>query len=52
MGNAPTGYLSIQDAADKLGISPWDVMELIEDQRIESVTLVDAASLTRYQEAS
>jgi hypothetical protein len=50
--SAPDGYLSINQAADELGMSPWDVSRLVEEQQIASVTLVEAASLRTFKEAS
>jgi hypothetical protein len=49
VGFAPIGYFTVSDAADKLGVSPWDVLRLVQDGHLSGVTLVDADSLTRYQ---
>jgi len=42
-------YIPIQDAAEILGVKPWDVVRLIEAGRVASVELVDADSLTEYR---
>lgn len=47
----PTGLLTIAQAADKLGVRPWDVMRLIESGRMPTVTLVPAAALPHSREA-
>lgn len=52
MGRAPAGYRSIRDTADELGVTEWDVLDLIEADRLESVTFVQAASLTSYRETA
>lgn len=50
--SSPAGdYLTIADAADKLGVKPWEVVRLIENDQLTSVTVVPAASLRTYQEA-
>ena len=42
----PTGdYLTIADAADNLGVKPWDVVRLIEAGRLATVTLIPAQAL-------
>lgn len=48
----PAGYLSVNDAADKLAVTPWDVLSLAERGDLETVTLVDADSLARYERKS
>lgn len=48
MANAPAGYLSINEAADELGVKPWEVVRLTESGQVDSVTLVKAASLRDY----
>jgi hypothetical protein len=52
VGRTPAGYRSIRDTADELGITEWDVLDLIEAHRLESVTFVQAASLTNYRETA
>ena len=47
---APNGYLTIQQTADRLGMSTWDVLRLVREGRLTGVTLVDAGSLARYKE--
>lgn len=43
----PAGLLTIAEAADRFGVTPWDVVRLIEAERVETVTLVSVDSLTR-----
>ena len=47
----PTGLLTISQAADRLGVKPWDVMRLIEAGDMPAVTLVPAAALPISREA-
>lgn len=44
-------HLTIAEAADVLGVEPWEVVRLAEAGDVETVQLVDAGSLARYQEA-
>lgn len=44
----PARYVSIADAADILGAKPWDVVRLIEADKVRSIQLVDVESL-RHQ---
>lgn len=46
---SPTQYLTIADAADRIGAKPWDVVRLIESGELPTVTLVpvDALPATR-----
>lgn len=46
----PTGFLTIAQAADQLGVKPWAVVRLIEAGSIESVTLVPASALPSTRE--
>lgn len=41
----PSGLLTIAQAADNLGVKPWDVVRLIEAGDLPTVTLVPAAHL-------
>ena len=50
MAGSTTEYLSVTEAAEKLGVKPWEVIRLTEAGRIDSVVLVNAESLTRYVE--
>ena len=50
MGFAPLGQFTLRDAADKLGVSPWDVLRLVQDGHLTGVVLIDADSLAEYQE--
>ena len=45
----PAGYVSIAEAAQILGVTPWDVVRLINDRRIETAHLVSVDSLQRHQ---
>lgn len=47
----PTGLLTIAQAADRLGVKPWDVVRLVESGAIAAVTLVPAAALPNSREA-
>ena len=49
---APAGYLSVKETADRLSLSPWEVLNLAERGEHEAVTLVDADSLARYERKS
>ena len=49
---APAGYLSVNDAADRLSVTPWEVLGLADRGDLETVTLVDADSLARYERKS
>lgn len=49
MSGAPH-YVSINEAADDLGVKPWDVVRLIEAGQVASVQLVEVASLRTYKE--
>jgi excisionase family DNA binding protein len=44
--------VTVTEAAKRLGLTPWDVMRLIEAGEIESVVCVDAASLDAMKEKS
>lgn len=52
MGFAPTGYLTVNDAADKLGNTPADVHALVQTGAVEAVTLISAESLSKYEQES
>lgn len=41
-------YFSVSEAAEKLGVSPWEVADLTESGHIDSVVLVAADSLAEY----
>lgn len=44
----PTGRITIAQAADQLGVKPWEVVRLIESGRLDSLVYVSAASLASY----
>lgn len=48
----PTGLISVNAAADYLGVKPWDVIELVERNAVDSVILVDSGSLERLKESA
>lgn len=50
MALAPKHYVSINEAAAALGVKPWEVVRLIEAGQIQTVELVDAASLAQVKE--
>lgn len=43
-------FLSIHEAAERLGVKPWDVVRLIRSGDLVSVELVDVESLSRYEQ--
>ena len=43
-------YVSVNEAARMLGVSPWDVERLMETDAVKYVTLVHAASVEQYLE--
>ena len=47
-----TDYITVTDAADRLGVKPWDVMRLVETGVVQSLVLIDAASLEAVKEKS
>lgn len=47
-----TGYLSINEAAAILEVSPWEVLDLAEVGQLTRITLIDAASLATYKETA
>jgi hypothetical protein len=46
------GYVSIAEAARILGLRPWDVVRLIKSAQIETVELVEVASLHKWRKAA
>lgn len=52
--SAPTapGFQTVREAADELGVSPWDVMRLIAAGAVQSLVLVDSASIEAMKEKS
>lgn len=52
MGFAPTGYLTVEAAAEALGQSEWDVLELVSSGAVEAVTLIPREALAKYQKES
>lgn len=47
---SPARYVSISDAAALINSKPWDVVRLIEEQRVATVPMVDTRSLLAYAE--
>lgn len=47
----PKGYLTIEQAAKRLGLKPWDVVRLINSGELRTVTLIDASSLPSKETA-
>lgn len=52
MVSAPSGYVSINEAATLLNVKPWDVVRLIKDEKVAAVELVELDSLRRFQESN
>lgn len=46
------GLLTVQQAADRLGVTRWDVMRLVQTGEVQSVVLIEAASLEAMKEKS
>lgn len=44
------GFVTVAEAADELGIKPWDVIRLIQTGDLESLVLVQTASLRAAKE--
>lgn len=44
-------HLSLNEAADIIGGTPWDVMRLVDARKVEFIPLVDRTSLLQYLEA-
>ena len=47
---SPGRYVSISEAAALINSKPWDVVRLIEEQRVATVPMVETRSLLRYAE--
>lgn len=43
--------ISVAEAAQRLGVKPWDVMRLIESGALVARVVVDPASLDAFKEA-
>lgn len=50
VATAPPGYLTINEAARELDVSPWRVVELADAQHLASVRLIEADSLHKFRE--
>lgn len=50
MNNAPKGYLTISEAADQLGVTPWDILRLVDRDQLRGVMFIDAGSLLSHQQ--
>ena len=48
----PSGYVSIAEAAQILNVKPWDVVRLVENEQVETIQLVELASLHRHKGAA
>ena len=46
----PTGLLTVAEAADRLGVSPWEVMRLTESGRLPCVVYVPSQAVAEHQE--
>lgn len=49
---APVGFLTIDETAAKLGVSPWEVLNLTQRDELTAVTFVDSDSLSEYERRS
>lgn len=45
-------YLTVAEAAEVLGVRPWDVMRLVEEDALRTVVLIDRESLSGLKESS
>lgn len=43
-------FITIQEAADRLAVKPWQVVRLIALGALKQVVYVDADSVTEFQE--
>lgn len=52
--SAPTqsGHLTVSEAAERLGVKPWDVMRMVQTGDLKSLVLIEAASLEALEEKS
>lgn len=48
----PAGFITAMQAAEELGVKPWDVMRLIQSGELQSLVLVETASLKALKEKS
>ena len=48
----PAGFITAMQAAEELGVKPWDVMRLIQSGELQSLVLVETASLEALKEKS
>jgi hypothetical protein len=51
-GETVPELISISEAAERLGVKPWEVVRLIEAGQLKRVVLVVADSLNDYQESA
>lgn len=42
----PQGFVTVNQAAELLGVKPWDVRRLVEEGAVQSLVLIDRDSLT------
>lgn len=47
---AVAGFITVNDAANRLGVKPWDVRRMVDDGEVRSLLLVELASLPNTQE--
>lgn len=46
----PVGMLTVSEAAEHLGVAPWEVVRLTESGRLPCVVYVPAQAVRDYQE--
>jgi len=49
---AVAGFQTVREAAEQLGLTPWDVMRLVQAGEVQSVVLVETASIQALKEKS
>jgi excisionase family DNA binding protein len=48
----PAGYLTVAEAAERLGVKPWDVMRMVQTGDLQSLVLIESASVEAPKEKS
>lgn len=51
VATAPPGYLTINEAARILDVSPWRVAEMARDNEVKAITFIEAADLLKRESA-
>lgn len=51
-GTTAAGFITVADAASQLGVTPWEVMRLIKAGELQSLVLIETASLEAMKEKS